>query len=32
MLSAQEGRMYAVALRMCGNREDAQDCVQEAMK
>ena len=31
LLSAQEGRMYAVALRMCGNREDAQDCVQEAM-
>ena len=23
--------MYAVALRMCGNREDAQDCMQEAM-
>lgn len=23
--------MYAVALRMCGNREDAQDCSQEAM-
>ena len=23
--------MYAVALRMCGNREDAQDCLQEAM-
>lgn len=31
LLSAQEGRMYAVALRMCGNREDAQDCMQEAM-
>ncbi len=31
LLSVQEGRMYAVALRMCGNREDAQDCVQEAM-
>ena len=26
-----EGRIYAVALRMCGNREDAQDCMQEAM-
>ena len=23
--------MYSCALRMCGNREDAQDCVQEAM-
>ena len=23
--------MYAVALRMCGHREDAQDCLQEAM-
>ena len=23
--------MYAVAFRMCGNREDAQDCMQEAM-
>jgi len=23
--------MYAVALRMCANREDAQDCLQEAM-
>ena len=31
LMSAQEGRMYAVALRMCGNREDAQDCMQEAM-
>ena len=31
LLSGQETRMYAVALRMCGNREDAQDCVQEAM-
>ena len=26
-----EGRIYAVALRMCQNREDAQDCMQEAM-
>ena len=25
LMSAQEGRMYAVALRMCGHREDAQD-------
>lgn len=31
LMSAQEGRMYAVALRMCGNHEDAQDCLQEAM-
>ena len=31
LMSAQENRMYAVALRMCGNREDAQDCMQEAM-
>ena len=31
LMSAQEGRMYAVALRMCGHREDAQDCLQEAM-
>lgn len=31
LMSAHEGRMYAVALRMCGSREDAQDCLQEAM-
>ncbi len=31
LMAAHEGRMYAVALRMCGNREDAQDCLQEAM-
>lgn len=31
LMRAHEGRMYAVALRMCGNREDALDCVQEAM-
>lgn len=31
LMSAHETRMYAVALRMCGNREDAQDCLQEAM-
>jgi len=31
LLEAHERRMYAVALRMCGNREDAQDCLQEAM-
>ena len=28
---AHESRMYAVTLRMCGSREDAQDCLQEAM-
>lgn len=31
LMSSQEGRMYAIALRMMGNREDAQDCAQEAM-
>lgn len=31
LISVHESRMYAVALRMCGNREDAQDCMQEAM-
>ena len=31
LMSAHESKMYAVALRMCGNREDAQDCLQEAM-
>ncbi|HIS98918.1 MAG TPA: sigma-70 family RNA polymerase sigma factor [Candidatus Faecaligallichristensenella faecipullorum] len=31
LMHQHEGRMYAVALRMCGNREDAQDCSQEAM-
>ena len=31
LMRQHEGRMYAVALRMCGNREDAQDCLQEAM-
>ncbi|MBR1820008.1 MAG: sigma-70 family RNA polymerase sigma factor [Clostridia bacterium] len=31
LMSAHERRMYAVALRMCGNPEDAQDCMQEAM-
>ena len=31
LMSAHESRMYAVALRMCGSREDAQDCLQEAM-
>ena len=31
LMTAQEGRMYAVALRMCANHEDAQDCLQEAM-
>ena len=31
LMAQHENRMYAVALRMCGNREDAQDCLQEAM-
>lgn len=31
LLGQHERRMYAVCLRMCGNREDAQDCLQEAM-
>ena len=31
LMEAHEKRMYAVALRMCANREDAQDCLQEAM-
>lgn len=31
LMAAQERRMYAVAFRMCGTREDAEDCLQEAM-
>lgn len=31
LMTMHERRMYAVALRMCGNPEDAQDCLQEAM-
>lgn len=31
LMEMHEKRMYAVALRMFGNREDAQDCLQEAM-
>jgi RNA polymerase sigma-70 factor, ECF subfamily len=31
LMRAHESRMFAVSLRMCGNREDAQDCLQEAM-
>ena len=31
LMAQHENRMYAVALRMCANREDAQDCAQEAM-
>lgn len=31
LMSAQEKRMYAVAMRMFGNREDAEDCLQDAM-
>lgn len=31
LMELHQQRMYAVAFRMCGNREDAQDCLQEAM-
>ena len=31
LMTQHEQKMYAVALRMCANREDAQDCLQEAM-
>ena len=31
LMTAHERRVYAVCFRMCGNREDAQDCMQEAM-
>jgi len=31
LMAAHERRMYAVALKTCANREDAQDCLQEAM-
>ena len=31
LMSSQERRMYAVAMRMFGNREDAEDCLQDAM-
>ena len=31
LMAQHENRLYAVALRMCANREDAQDCLQEAM-
>lgn len=31
LMAQHEHRMYAIALRMCKNREDAQDCLQEAM-
>jgi len=31
LMSKHEKRMYAVALRICVNREDAQDCLQDAM-
>ncbi|MBR1559220.1 MAG: sigma-70 family RNA polymerase sigma factor [Clostridia bacterium] len=31
LMSSQERRMYAVALRMFGNKEDAEDCMQDAM-
>ena len=31
LMAQHEKKMYAVALRMFSNREDAQDCLQEAM-
>ena len=31
LMAAHEKRMYAVAFRLCGNHEDAQDCLQDAM-
>ena len=31
LMAQHEKKMYAVALRMFNNREDAQDCLQEAM-
>ncbi|MBQ6715922.1 MAG: sigma-70 family RNA polymerase sigma factor [Clostridia bacterium] len=31
LMEKHEAKMYAVALRMCKNREDAQDCLQDAM-
>ena len=31
LMARHEQQMYAVALRMCARREDAQDCLQEAM-
>ena len=31
LMAAHEKRMYAVAFRLCGSHEDAQDCLQDAM-
>ncbi|MGI6239483.1 MAG: RNA polymerase sigma factor, partial [Christensenellales bacterium] len=31
LMAMHESRMYAVSLRMCANREDALDCMQDAM-
>jgi RNA polymerase sigma-70 factor (ECF subfamily) len=31
LMAMHESRMFALALRMCANREDAQDCLQNAM-
>lgn len=31
LMEKHESKMYAVALRMLKNREDAQDCLQDAM-
>lgn len=31
LITPYERKMYALALRMCSNTEDAKDCLQEAM-
>ncbi len=31
LMSKHESKMYSVALRMCANSDDAQDCLQDAM-
>lgn len=31
LITPYERRMYALSLRMCGNTEDAKDCLQDAM-
>lgn len=31
LMEKHQSKMYAVALRMCANRDDAQDCLQDAM-
>lgn len=31
LMSKHESKMFSVALRMCANSDDAQDCLQDAM-